>query len=238
MIPKVIHYCWFGGKPLPNDVKKSINSWKKKCPNYEIIQWNEKNFDVYENEFCKEAYRTKNWAFVSDYARLKIIYNQGGIYLDTDVELIKNLDFLLNEKAYFGIQQQDYLVATGLGFGAEKNNKLVYTMLKQYESLIFDESKKEKFACPLLNTNALKQEGYISDKNNSFFKGARIFIPEYFDPYAPGENKKNLFSKNTVSIHHYSASWLSKKNIYKRKLIRIIGQKNINNIKRLIYHDK
>ena len=91
MIPKVIHYCWFGGKPIPNDVKKCINSWKKKCGDYEIKCWNESNFDVNAHPFTKAAYEAKAWAFVSDYARLKVVYDHGGIYLDTDVELLKKL---------------------------------------------------------------------------------------------------------------------------------------------------
>lgn len=104
MIPKVIHYCWFGGKPIPNDVKKCINSWKKKCPDYEIKCWNESNFDVNAHPFTKAAYEAKAWAFVSDYARLKVVYDHGGIYLDTDVELLKNLDFLLKYDFYIGIE--------------------------------------------------------------------------------------------------------------------------------------
>ena len=120
MIPKIINYCWFGKNPLPTSVKKCINSWKKYCPDYKIIQWDETNFDVKSNMFVKEAYEAKAWAFVSDYARLKVKYENGGIYFDTDVELVKNLDFLLKNSAYIGIQQSEYLCNTGLGFGAEK----------------------------------------------------------------------------------------------------------------------
>ena len=94
MIPKKIHYCWFGGNPLPDSVKNCIDSWKKFCPNYEIIEWNESNYDVHKIPYISEAYKNKKYAFVSDYARLDIIYNEGGFYLDTDVELIKSLDNL------------------------------------------------------------------------------------------------------------------------------------------------
>ena len=104
MIPKVIHYCWFGNNPKPKMVKKCINSWKKYCSDYEIIEWNENNFDVNYCDYVKEAYEAKKWAFVSDFARLWIIYNCGGIYLDTDVEIIRNLDELLNDKAFFGFE--------------------------------------------------------------------------------------------------------------------------------------
>ena len=107
MIPKKIHYCWFGKNPLPADVKKCIESWKKYCPDYEIIEWNESNFDITQNPFMKAAYENKAWAFVSDYARLKVVYDNGGIYLDTDVELLKSLDSLLENPCYLAIQQKE-----------------------------------------------------------------------------------------------------------------------------------
>ena len=105
MIPKVIHYCWFGNKPLPKEVKKCIESWKKYAPDYKIIQWNESNFNVHQHPFMDAAYKANAWAFVSDYARLKIIFDNGGIYFDTDVEVLKKPDFLLNNSFYIGVQQ-------------------------------------------------------------------------------------------------------------------------------------
>ena len=98
MIPKVIHYCWFGGNPLPEEAKRCIESWKKYCPDYKIIEWNENNYDVNSNEYMKSAYKEKKWAFVSDYARIDVVYKYGGIYMDTDVELVKGLDNLLNDR--------------------------------------------------------------------------------------------------------------------------------------------
>lgn len=100
MIPKIIHYCWFGKKPISEDVKKYIETWKKYCPNYEIKQWNEDNFDINQNLYCKEAYEAEKWAFVSDYVRLKVLYEYGGIYMDTDIELCKSFDDLLIYDAY------------------------------------------------------------------------------------------------------------------------------------------
>ena len=117
MIPKVIHYCWFGGNTKPASVLKCIESWKKYCPDYEIREWNEENFPVGDNLYCKQAYEAKKWAFATDYARLVIVYNNGGIYLDTDVEVIKPLDDLLNHKFFIG-RQQGFQVNTGSGFGA------------------------------------------------------------------------------------------------------------------------
>lgn len=232
MIPKVIHYCWFGNNPLPYEVKECIKSWKKFCPNYIIKQWNENNFDVNQHPFIAKAYKEKAWAFVSDYARLKIIYDEGGIYLDTDVELLKSLNDLLSNKCYVGIQQQNDVIATGLGFGAEKHNKVVYEMLKQYDSITYDQKKQNEIACPWLNTYAIKQFGDYNPEVVNFFSDVTIYPPKYFDPLAPG-NLKNLKCKDTYSIHHYSASWMKKSVVIRRKLIRIIGEEFIYKIKNL-----
>lgn len=235
MIPKKIHYCWFGNTPLPKSVKKCLKSWKKYCKDYEIIEWNEKNFNIHCNKFVENAYKSKAWAFVSDYARLKIIYEEGGIYLDTDVEVVKNLDNLLNNKCYFGVQQCDKLVATGLGFGAEPKNATIRAMLKVYEEIDFDKKNKNEFLCPILNTNILLNYGYkykdeIIHLNNNKIT---IYPPKYFDPIAPGDSK-NLICDDTYSIHHYNASWTNKSNRLKRKVINFIGQDKINKLKKII----
>lgn len=239
MIPKIIHYCWFGGKKLPKDVKKCIKSWKKMCPDYEIVQWNESNFDVNCCKFVEKAYKAKAWAFVSDYARLKIIYDNGGIYLDTDVELKRNLDSLLKEECYFGVQQVGKDINTGLGFGSVKNNNIIKEMLKMYENIDFEYENKEKLACPILNTEVLKKYGY--KPNDSIYTieniNVTIYPPKYFDPIVPG-NGKMLLDNETFSIHHYSATWTSKTNRIKRKIFSIVGQNNINAIKGIIKNGK
>ena len=107
MIPKVIHYCWFGKKPLPPLAVNCIDSWKKFCPDYEIIEWNEKNFDINSNTYVREAYENKKWAFVSDYVQLYALYNYGGIYMDTDVQVLKPLDAFLNDQAFSGFEAYD-----------------------------------------------------------------------------------------------------------------------------------
>ena len=235
MIPKVIHYCWFGGKPLPTEVKKCIKSWKKKCPDYEIKRWDESNFDVYQHPFVKTAYEANAWAFVSDYARLKIVYENGGIYLDTDVELLKNLDFLLKYQCYIGVQQVGKFCTTGLGFGAEKNNLIVQMMLKKYDNIVFSRGKEANLACPYLNNEVMQSIGYIYDENNPVEINGTLILPcKYLDPIAPGDNMKNLKCGDTISIHHYSASWMGNKTRLKRRIIRIIGQEKINIIKNLL----
>lgn len=239
MIPKKIHYCWFGGNKLPKDLKKCIKSWKKKCPEYEIVKWDESNFDIRCSKFISDAYDAKAWAFVSDYARLKIIYENGGIYLDTDVELLKNLDQLLDNNCYFATQQADQKINTGLGFGAIKGHKFLYELLKDYENYEFNNDRREELACPILNTKVLEEHGYKYSEKISYINNidVKVFPPEYFDPIAPGDSK-NLLCNDTISIHHYSATWTNKKNIIKRKIIRLIGQNRINKIKKIIRRKK
>lgn len=210
MIPKVIHYCWFGGNPLPELVLKCIESWEKYCPEYEIKKWDEKCFDVNAVSYTREAHQAKKWAFVSDYARLKIIYDYGGIYLDTDVELIRPLDSLLKEHCFLGAEKDGY-VATGLGFGAEKGNRAVGLMLKEYEdkAFVLPGGVYNLKPCPVLNTDAIRRIGYEFSEDaiweNEYVK---VYPPEYFCPM-DDVTKDIRITNNTYSIHHFSASWFS-----------------------------
>ena len=224
MIPKVIHYCWFGGNPLPELAQKCIASWKKYCPNYEIKEWNENNFDLSVCDYVKEAYDAKKWAFVSDYARLDIIYHNGGIYLDTDVELLKPLDEFLGVSAFFGAESTGF-VATGLGFGAEKKNKVVKHMLDEYTNIHFKklDSTFDTTPCPRRNTKPLEEEGYrFSEKEIWKAKDVVVFPPKYFCPidYRTG---RIMITDRTYSIHHYSALWLSDEERYYGKLAQKIA---------------
>ena len=233
MIPKIIHYCWFGGNELPKDVKKCIKSWRERCPEYEIRRWDESNFDIESNSFVKSAYEKKAWAFVSDYARLKIIYDYGGIYLDTDVELVKKLDNLLQYECFVA-QQQSGHVNTGLGFGAEKSSSIIEKMLNEYENIEFNNETKDEIACPIINTRVFKREKFellnqIEVKNNIAILPAR-----YMDPYSSGKSVKDLFCEDTISIHHYSATWTSGKQRLKRKIARIIGEDKVLALKKMI----
>lgn len=235
MIPKKIHYCWFGSNKLPKDVKKCIKSWRKMCPDYEIIEWNESNFDVHCSPFMSDAYKEKKWAFVSDYARLKILYENGGIYLDTDVELLKPLDPLLENHCYFPTQQIDKKINTGLGFGAEKKHPIIKEMLDVYDKLKFNKDNLDAIICPIINTQVLQKHGYefapvIQNMNDI---KTTIYPPKYFDPISPGMDN-NLMAEDTFSIHHYNASWSTTSHKFKRKVVRMIGQGNINKIKKII----
>lgn len=230
MIPKVIHYCWFGGKPLPSDVEKCIKSWKKYCPDYEIKRWDESNFDVHQHPFCKAAYEAKAWAFVSDYARLKVVYDEGGIYLDTDVELINSPDFLSAYEGYLAVDQSGHYIASGLGFGAQKGHEVIGEMLRIYDEVAFNNEDRASVACPLLNTRVLEGLGYTYSDEIRILRGVAILPPEYCDPFAPGDSVDLLCGK-TFSIHHYSATWTGFSQRLKRKLVRLAGQERINKIK-------
>lgn len=236
-IPKVIHYCWFGGKPLPSDTKKYIDSWKKYCPDYEIKEWNENNFDVYSHPFMKAAYEAKAWAFVSDYARLKVIYDNGGIYLDTDVEIVKNLDFLLENEYYIGTQQINKMVTTGLGFGAIEKSEIVKQLMQQYDNLLFSSNEIESIACPMLNNLVFKKLGFIFSEEIISIKNGIILPCRFMDPISPGDTE-NLLCDDTISIHHYTASWTSNSTKLKRKIFNILGQERINYLKKIIKRKK
>ena len=155
MIPKKIHYCWFGGNPKPEIIKKCIASWYKFCPDWEIIEWNETNYDVNARAYVSEAYELKMWAFVSDVARLDVVLNYGGVYMDTDVELLAPIDNYLDESAFFVFETQRN-IATGLGFGAEKGHKAIERMLVYYNEIHFvNNGKPDISPCPSANTEAL-----------------------------------------------------------------------------------
>ena len=218
MIPKKIHYCWFGKSELPTKAKKCIASWKKYCPDYEIVEWNEDNFYVYQNAYTTYTYDNKKFAFLSDYARLQIILQEGGIYFDVDVEVIQPLDELLRYPAFFGFETEKY-VNTGVGFGAEAGNKIVGEMLKEYNPLL--DGKHGTIGCPLLNTEALVKKGLIPNGKKQEVEGAQIFPIEYFNPYDDPTGRLNK-TRETYSIHWFAKSWMDKKTIIRSMLLKPI----------------
>ncbi len=209
-IPKKIHYCWFGGKPLPKEYQKNIESWKKYMPDYEIIRWDEKNYDYNKMNFTKQAYKEKKWAFLTDYARLDIVYNNGGIYFDTDVEVIKSFDELLSNDAFMGVEN-DGSIATGLGFGAVKGHETIKKNMDYYKSKkVFDgDVLSNNINCPLITTNIFKEYGYIYDNNKCEILNVAIYPVDYFCPMDYKTGIINI-TNNTYSIHKYSFSWGTK----------------------------
>ena len=216
MIPKKIHYCWFGGNPKPKLAEKCIASWKKYCPDYEIIEWNESNFDVNMNGYTRMCIAEKKYAFLSDFARLVVVAQHGGVYFDTDVELVKPIDALMEHEAFFCFETPEY-VASGLGFGSVAHGTAIETMLREYDFLL--DGTQGTRGCPRLNTSALEKIGLRSNGQMQVVADAVILPVEYMNPYesATGRLKQ---TPNTVSIHWYSASWMSRKAIFRTKLAR------------------
>ena len=258
MIPKTIHYCWFGKNPKPKLAQKCIKSWKKNCKDYEIIEWNEDNFDISSAPlYVRQAYKAQKWAYVTDYVRLKIIYDNGGIYLDTDVQVIKPLNIFLKYKAYFGFEEIKY-VNTGLGFGAEKNLKLIKEIMDQYEDIAFikEDGSIDNLTCPIRNTEVFKRHGLVQNGETQYLDDdVIVFSSEYFCPISY-ETLEKTITKNTHSIHWFGASWQSqeekKEHKYKIKLqkreqrkdciihfpnrvfLKLLGEKRYNKVKQRI----
>ena len=207
MIPKVIHYCWFGGKSLPKLAKKCKASWEKFFPDYEIKEWNEKNYDVNAVPYTKYCYEHQLWAYLSDYVRLDVVEREGGLYFDTDVEVVRNpMGMLTSVSAYFGWETFEY-INTGLGFAAEPHHPAVKAMLEMYESLVVD--GKYMFdrmqGCPQLNTQALISSGLKRDGSLQEVCNALILPIDYMCPFKDATGELNK-TKNTFSIHWFSKS--------------------------------
>lgn len=236
MIPKKIHYCWFGRGEKPKLAEKCIASWKKFCPEYEIIEWNEDNFDLDYNGYTRYCYDNKKWAFLSDFARLIVVAEYGGIYFDTDVELLKKPDGLMEYEAFYGFENEEY-VASGLGFGAVAHHPTIEAMKQQYLDLKPDENGSYTFeACPALNTAALVPFGLERNGLRQNVGGAEILPADFLNPYDDPTGRLNK-TPNTVSVHWYSKSWMSKKTILRSNLTkplhRIFGKDCFRWIKKL-----
>lgn len=209
MIPKRIHYCWFGRNPLPELAKKCIASWKKRCPDYEIVKWNEDNYDIASAPlYVRQAYEAEKWAFVTDYARLQVVYEHGGIYLDTDVELKKELDPLLSHHAYFGFEDGKY-ANTGLGFGAEKGAQILKEMMNEYQSIPFIkvDGSIDSTACPARNTQVLLRYGLKQDDSRQILDGDILILPSIV--LCPIDYNSGIYKKShhSFSVHWFAASW-------------------------------
>lgn len=216
MIPKIIHYCWFGRKEKPKLAQKCIASWMKYCPDFEIIEWNEDNFDVNMNGYTRMCYEQKKYAFLSDYARLCVVSEHGGLYFDTDVELIRSVDHLMNHDAFFGFETPEF-IASGLGFGSVPHGAAIELMLSEYDTYL--DGEHGTVGCPLLNTTALIKQGLRRDGSYQDLSGTIVLPIDYLNPYESntGRLKKTA---NTVSIHWYSASWMTGKQLMRQKITR------------------
>lgn len=234
-IPKIIHYCWFGNKKKPNKVVKCINSWKTILKDYQLIEWNENNFDIHQNKYVEKAYSKKKYAFVSDVARLQALKKYGGIYLDTDVEVLKSFDVFLDKKFILGFEEKNF-VATSF-IASVKNHFLINEFIFLYENESFyndDDSLNIKTNVVRL-TNLLQEKGLLmNDKYQILENEIEIFPKEYFSPY-DYINCVYGITEKTYCIHHFYVSWKSGstqfKKIAKKFIVNIIGKKNMNSIR-------
>lgn len=213
-IQKVIHYCWFGGNPLPSLAVKCIESWKKYFPDYEIKEWNESNFDVNIIPYVAQAYAAKKYAFVSDYARLWILHEFGGIYFDTDVEVVKSFKDILAEGPFMGLEScEDGSDAPnpGLGFACIPGMEVYKELLKTYEDddFLSKEGKQNLSTIVVRTDNLLKSYGFDGTNRMQKIAGINVYPTDYFCPkdFATG---RLVVTKNTRSIHWYDASWQPK----------------------------
>ena len=211
LIPKMIHYCWFGGKPIPDTYKEWIESWHKFCPDYEIKEWNESNYDITKNQYMYQAYEQKKWGFVPDYARLDIIYNYGGIYLDTDVELVSSFDDLLYQKGFAGFEREEF-VNLGSGFGAVQRLPIIKEMMDYYEDKQFvnEDGSLNLIASPRLQTDVLLRYGLKQNGEYQLVSDLTIFPEKMFCGKSISLRRIRL-KPYTRSIHHYDGSWLEDK---------------------------
>ena len=231
-IPKTIHYCWFGRGEKPEIVKKCIDSWKQNLSDYEIVEWNEDNFDINKNDYVREAYKAKKFAFVSDYVRVYALYNYGGIYIDTDVEVLKEFsEEILRNDSFWGFEEKNFIATSTIG--ACKGNKLIKQFLDSYDGKRFvkEDGTIDTLTNVAVVSNLVKLLGVKLDGSYQKIDGVATFYPqEYFSPY----DYINCYmkdGKNTYAVHHYYKSWLPVstriKTSIKKSMAFIIGGKNI-----------
>lgn len=243
MIPKIIHYCWFGRNPLPESAVKCINSWKKFFPDYEVKEWNEDNFDVNIIPYTQEAYEAKKYAFVSDYARMWILYHYGGLYFDTDVEVIKSMDDIVARGPFMGIETlltTDRLrVAPGLGIGAIAGMNVYKEILDFYStsSFLTPNGDINTIAIVKITSDVLKSHGLLPKNQEQEVGGIWIYPQEYFNPLDDNTGKL-VVTENTRSIHWYTKTWLGQQNPIRtwivRKIHRYFGNDSLGWLKRLL----
>lgn len=217
MIPKTIHYCWFGGKKKPKLVRDCIASWEIFLPEYKIMEWNEKNTNL-SHPFVTAVYKQKKWAFVSDYVRLAVLSEHGGIYLDTDMMLLKNLDTLLNNKCFFGAEDQDY-ISCGI-IGSIPNFQFIEQCKSLYDELPYDQ-KLNTITIPRLITKKFREHFNFEDKFEVILniENIKLFPFQYFYPF-PLEKKMDLINyrnyivKDSIAVHLWSSSWVDYSEFY------------------------
>ena len=207
MIPKIIHYCWFGGNPLPDLAKKCIASWEKYCPDYQIIRWDESNYDLAACDYVREAYEAKKWAFVTDVARLDVLVNFGGIYMDTDVEVIRPLDSLLSYEAVSGFETE-FQISTGL-MACRKGHPLFQEFLRDYDGKHFlnEDGSYDTTTNVIRITEICQKYGFQGNNQKQTVRGFTLLPKDYLCP-KDYKSRRIHITRNTLTIHHFNASWV------------------------------
>lgn len=206
-IPKIIHYAWFGKGIIPEEHQRYIDGWKRLCPDYEVICWNEHNYDIEKNRFMKRAYEEKKWGFVPDYLRKDVIFEYGGIYLDTDVELRKSLDTLLAQDGFCAFERSG-LVAFGLGFGAKKGLAIMKVMRDFYDQIDFDINDMTQMTGPMMETRILEQYGLVRNLKKQRIAGLTVYPPSVLNGTSFFDDDILVDKDKTFAVHHYAGSWL------------------------------
>lgn len=206
---KILHYCWFGNNPLPAETVQYMESWKKFLPDFEIMRWDESNFDVHSVPFTEQAYKEKKWAFVSDYVRCYALYKYGGLYLDTDVEVIRRLDDLF-DTSFVGFEHKNVVSPGLILYACEPETKFYRDLLKHYNNLTFDMGNINELTSPIIFTRMLLQMGLKQDNSLQTVEGIKVYPMEYFNPVGDNPADKPHITCNTRTIHWYQASWYGK----------------------------
>ncbi len=234
-IPKVVHYCWFGNKKKPRKVEKCIDSWKKHLPEYQLIEWNEQNFDVYQNSYIKEAYNAKKFAFVSDIARINALQKYGGIYMDTDVEVLRKFDDLLINQCVLGFEEKNFVATSFIAIS--KNHSLLeeFFLLYQNEKFLKSDGNYNMKTNVERLTNLLLDKGLeMNGKHQTLVDDIKIYPKEYFSPYDYINCTYDITDKS-YCIHHFYVTWhpwtTHLKKYIKSIIVKIIGRKNMNLIR-------
>ena len=239
MIPKKIHYCWFGGNPLPKSARKYIKTWKKYFPDYEIIEWNEDNFSINYNDYVNQAYMNKKYAFVADVARLYALKQQGGIYFDTDIEILRRPDNFFQNGEVIMAFESNRIIMTGF-FAAKKDNKFIADWLNSYDSMKFlnDDGSFDETPNTFRVSSLLKQYGMIENgEKQELSNGVIIYPKEIFGAYDV-DNSGYVINKDTVLVHHCKNSWMplsyKVKDVPKRLLAKCIGVERVKKVRKII----
>ena len=222
MLPKIIHYCWFGRGEKPVLAQKCIDSWRKFCPDFEIREWNEDNCDYLTMPFMMEAYAAKKYAFVSDVMRLIVLEQYGGVYFDTDVELVRDLAPLMDDEGFIGFENDQY-VNSGQGIAAMPHHPVVQAMIEEYRKLHFTSADGtiNAVGCPHLNTDVMERYGLVRNGKEQRVAGIHVYPAEFFNPLDSVTGKLTK-TENTYSIHWYSMSWLPKSVQIRSKMGRMV----------------